>query len=180
MSGILSDRSGGPPITIRAGTPADAEAIHTLHRRSILMLGRDFYSKAELQSWAHGLRPGGYVRAMTERGERYLLAIDEAGAVIGFCSYKDDEIMGFYVDPSRARSGVGRIMLGHAERALAAGGYGTFRVRASLSGRPFYGAHGYRAVAERPWKTKAGLEITVFDMEKTIGAPDGRPGDAGT
>ena len=182
MSGTLPDPSspgaGDRPITIRAGTPADAPAIRTLHRRSILAVGREFYTEAEVASWAHGLVPERYARAMSEKGEEFLLAIDEAGAVVGFCSYKDDEILGLYVDPSHARSGIGRAMLDRAERALASAGQYVIKVRASRSGHDFYETQGFQVVSERFWKTRGGVEIVVFEMEKAIAGPDGRPADA--
>lgn len=168
MSGTLPDPSGGRPITIRSGTPADAAAIHALHRRSILHLGRTAYSVAEVESWAHGLAPERYGSAMTEKGEKYLLAIDAAGKVGGFCSFKDDEVRGLYVDPSCARSGIGSALLHRAEADIVAAGHKSVRVQASLVGRPFYEAQGYDVVGEHDWTSRGGLDIAVAEMEKTI------------
>ena len=168
MSGTSSDRSGGRPITIRAGTPADAEAIYTLHRRSILAVGLAFYTEAEVANWAHGLVPERYASAMSEKGEHYLLAIDEAGKINGFCSFKDDQVRGLYVDPSCAGSGIGRALLHRAEAEIIAAGHKSVRVQASISGRPFYEAQGYAVDDEHDWKSRGGLEIAVAEMEKTI------------
>lgn len=168
MSGTSPEPGGGRPFTIRAGTPADAGAISALHRRTILAVGREFYTQAEVENWAHGLVAWRYVRAMTERGESFLLAIDPSDAVIGFCSYKDDEVRGLYVDPSAARSGIGGALLRRAEAAITASGQNLIWVRASRSGQPFYEAQGYRVVSEGDWKTRGGLEIAVARMEKAI------------
>lgn len=168
MSGTSPDPSGGPPFTIRAGTPADGAAILDLHRRSILRLGRAAYSKAEVESWAHGLSAKGYARAMGEKGESFLLGVDAAGRVIGFCSFKNDQVCGLYVDPSCARSGIGRILLRRAEAAIAAAGHTAIRVQASLTGRPFYEAQGYCVVEEHDWTTRGGLDIAVAEMEKSV------------
>ncbi len=168
MSGSSPDPTGPRPFTIRAGTPADANAIWRIHRRSILELGREFYTRAEVESWAHGLVAGRYARNMTEGGEAFFVAVDHAGAVIGFCSIRDDEIRSLYVDPTIARCGAGGALLRRAEAELLAGGHRRVWLQASRAGQPFYEAKGYQSVDEYPWMSRGGLEITVKRMEKTL------------
>jgi ribosomal protein S18 acetylase RimI-like enzyme len=172
MSGTSPDptapRTGGPLFTIRAGTPADAAAIHAVHRRSILAVGREYYTQAEVESWALGLVTEHYAKVMAERRETFLVAIDRAGAVVGFCSSRDDEILGFYVDPDFAGRGAGSALLRHAECAFLAEGHRRIWLQASRAGQSFYEARGYEAVEEYPWKSRGGLEIMVKRMEKTL------------
>jgi putative acetyltransferase len=139
-----------------------------VHRASILALGRNAYSREETESWAAGLVPEGYGRAMTEGGEIFLLAEAAGGQIIAFCSYRADEIAGLFVDPAWARRGVGRALLERAEAAIAAAGHGKIRVGASLTGRPFYEAQGYVVVREREWTTRGGLKTAVLEMEKRL------------
>ncbi len=168
MSGPSPEAPGGRSFTIRAGTPADAAAIHAVHRRSILAVGREYYTRAEVESWAHGLVPERYAKAMAERSETFLVVVDRAGAVVGFCSYRDDEILGFYVDPDFAGRGAGSALLRRAEVAFVAAGHRRIWLQASRAGQPFYEARGYEAVDEYPWKSRGGLEIMVKRMEKTL------------
>ena len=168
MSGTSPEPGGGRPFTIRTGTPADAEAIWRVHRRSILELGREFYSQAEVESWAHGLVADRYARNMSEGDETFFVAVDSANAVIGFCSFHEDEIRGLYVDPSAARSGIGGALLRRAEAEILTAGQSRAWLQASRSGQPFYKSRGYEAVAEHPWKSRGGLEIMVQRMEKTL------------
>ena len=169
MSGTSpDDPTEGPRFSIRAGTPADAEAIRRVHRRSILELGREFYSQAEVESWAHGLVAERYAKNMSEGDEGFFVAVDSANAVIGFCSFSDDEIRGLYVDPTIARCGAGGALLRLAEGELRAAGHRRAWLQASRSGQPFYRAQGYEAVDEYPWKSRGGLEIMVQRMEKAL------------
>ena len=169
MSGTSADdRTEGPLFTIRAGTPADAEAIWRVHRRSILELGRAVYSQAEVESWAHGLVPERYAKNMAERKEAFYVAVDPAGSVIGFCSFVNDEIRGLYVDPTVARCGAGGALLRKAEADLLAAGHSRIWLQASRAGQPFYESKGYEAVEEYPWQSRGGLEIMVKRMEKTL------------
>lgn len=167
MSGTSPD-PGGPLFTIWPGTPDDAAAIHAVHRRSILAVGREYYTQAEVESWAHGLVPERYAKAMAERGETFLVAVDGVGAVVGFCSYRDDEIRGLYVDPGFAGCGAGSALLRRAEVAFLSAGHRRIWLQASRAGQPFYEARGYDAVDEYPWTSRGGLKIMVKRMEKTL------------
>ncbi len=168
MSGTSPDPTEGPSFTIRAGTPADANAIWQVHRRSILELGRDYYTQAEVESWAHGLVPKRYADNMAAGKETFYVAVDGAGTVIGFCSFREDEVRGLYVDPSMARCGAGGALLRRAEADLLASGQHRIWLRASRAGQPFYTAQGFEAVDEYPWKSRGGLEIMVQRMEKSL------------
>ena len=153
---------------VRKGTPADGEGLLRVHRISILRLATAAYSAAEVASWTAGLVAEGYGRAMTERGETFYTALTDDSWIVGFCSYKVDEVVGLYIDPDWARRGLGSDLLRRAEAAIAAAGHRTIRIGASLTGRPFYEAHGYRVVRHGDWKTRGGLVIDMVDMEKSI------------
>lgn len=154
------------PYIIRSGQPDDAAALLAIHRSSILGLTEPHYSAQEAASWAAKLSPEGYVRTMTKGGETFAVATTERGQGIGFCSYKENEVVGLYVKPSWARKGVGTALLHHAEAAIAAAGHQSVTVMASLSGRAFYEAHGYQVIKKRGWETRGGLVIDALDMLK--------------
>lgn len=154
-----------PEIVIRPGIESDAASLLEIHRRAILMLGRSAYSEAECASWAAGLTPEGYVRGMTTNGETFLVAEDDEG-LCGFCSFKNDELVGLYVHPRMSRRGVGSMLLARAEAALSASGCDSLRIEAALSAIQFYQARGYRIVRRRRTSTRGGLEVEVCDLEK--------------
>jgi putative acetyltransferase len=154
--------------TVRAATPEDAAAIRDVHVGAILGLGGSHYTRAELESWAAGLTPEGYARAMAEGGEAMEVAQDASGRIVAFCARKDDEVMAVYVRPDAARRGLGSLLLQRAEAAIAAAGHRTVRIGASLSGRALYERHGYHVVEEKGWETRGGLVIAACDMEKTL------------
>ena len=156
------------PIRIRPATPGDAPFIERVHRDSIRGITDPIYSRADLESWASGLHPDRYRRAMDELGERVLLAeIDGAGAV-AFCSWRADEVIGLYVVPEFTRHGIARRLLGMAEAAIAADGRDHVTLGASLAALPFYERCGYRVTRRRDWLTRGGLAIPVADMVKAL------------
>ena len=158
-------------VVLRPATPADAPAILRVHRDSILELGIESYSLAEVESWAAGLVPERYVEAMNEGGETFIVAVASTGALAGFCSFKDDEVKGLYVGPDWARRGVGSALLRQAEATISAGGHRLIRMVASLSGQAFYERHGYRVVERRDWKSRGGLVSAALAMEKALSMP---------
>ncbi len=152
---------------LRVAAEADAQAILNVHRRSILELGTSAYTAAECESWAAGLVPERYVEVMTSGGESFLVAEDAAG-VCGFCSFKNDEVCGLYVDPRAAGKGVGSMLLARAEAVIRTDPPEAIRIGAALSALPFYLARGYRITRRKKWKTRGGLEIEICDMEKQL------------
>ena len=75
-------------------------------------------------------------------------------------------IRAFYVDPGAARSGVGSLILRRSETDAMAHGFTRFAMGATLTGRPFYVRHGYRAGAEFPFLLPGGIEFPLLYMDK--------------
>ncbi len=155
---------------LRPGIQADANGLLALHRRSILQLGPTGYTKEECESWASGLTATGYIDAMTSGGETYLVA-EVNGDITGFCSFKENEIIGLYVDPNAARNGLGSMLLCESEAAMARGSKAIIKLSAALTAVEFYQSHHYEIQFERLWKTRGGLVILVCEMEKCIVQP---------
>jgi len=157
-----------PGLIIRAGTPGDAAFIQQIREESIRGLGPRCYSRAEVESWASGLTLGGYVRAMNQDGERFLLAEPETagGRLASFCSFAGDRIIGLYTHPHWAGRGVAGALLARAEAAITADGHELIGITATLVGRAFYEKHGYRILQARDARTRGGLVVAVLEMEK--------------
>src|ERR1700722_620921 len=123
-----------PGLIIRAGTPGDAPFIQRLHEESIRGLGPRCYSRAQVESWASGLRLERYGWAMTQGGERFLLAEPETGGGrrASFCSFGGDRIIGLYTHPHWAGRGVAGALLACAESAILADGHERIGITATL------------------------------------------------
>lgn len=151
-------------------TPGDAPFIQRAHEESIRGVPGHLYSRAELESWASGLKAEGYVRAMNQTGEIFLIAdiLNGGGALAGFCSYESNRIHGLYIHPEWMGRGLASAMLGRAEAAVLAIGAERIYLTASRIGRPLYERRGYVVCRQRDWKTRGGLIIEGFDMEKRV------------
>ena len=112
-----------PRYRLRRGKPSDAAGICAVHDRAIRVLGRGRYSDSQIESWAHGNCAEHYVAAMRDEGEVFLVATARDRRIVGFCSYKDQEVRALYVDPDWARLGLGTSLLHRAEAVIAAKGH---------------------------------------------------------
>lgn len=110
---------------------------------------------------------GRYQVAMNSGGETFLVA-EANEKLVGFCSYKDDEIVGLYVDPTAARRGIGTQLLLAAEDEIATLSPTSIRLKAALSALVFYQSNGYGVVCKQDWTTKGGLRIDVCQMTKKV------------
>ena len=103
------DRARFSAMIIRSMVPADAEAIHAIHGMCLqrTLLGR--YTREQIEAWMAGRTPQGYLRA-AEAGERFFVA-DEGGAVVGYASWQEDELLSLFVHPDCQRTGIGSALL---------------------------------------------------------------------
>ncbi|QTG17161.1 GNAT family N-acetyltransferase (plasmid) [Agrobacterium tumefaciens] len=87
---------------------------------------------------------------MVLNGETFLIA-ETNGSVVGFCSFKDNEIVGLYVDPQNSRQGVGSSLLRAAEDQIFATANSSIILNAALSALEFYLTHGFRGSCPSEW-----------------------------
>ena len=101
---------------------------------------------------------------MVERGERFLLAEHPQVGPVGFCSFRDDELIALYVTPGWNQRGIGAALLAEAETAIAAAGHRSCRINAARSALAFYRQRGYCVTKKMDWTTRGGLILTAYQM----------------
>ena len=156
-------------FTIRPFRSGDEFAICELHAATIRSVSETLYSRDQIESWAGGKTPDGYVRMQTEMGEIYRVAADETDTPVGFCSFRDDEIFGIYVSPSWQGKGVGQALMQVAETELTAGGARDLKVHAAKSAWSFYEHCGYTQVRRDVFETRGGLSLETARYQKRVG-----------
>ena len=152
-------------FTIRAFHDGDGPALAELHRKSILATSDAFYTSAERTSWAEGISPDGYSKAIDERLE---VAVDREGQPIGFSSHKEEHIVAVYVDPDWQGAGIGSSLLRVVEARISTIGHHVAKVHAALPAIAFYERHGYRIVEQTSHQTRGGMVLQARRLEKVI------------
>ncbi|MBT6203334.1 MAG: GNAT family N-acetyltransferase [Alphaproteobacteria bacterium] len=153
-------------FTFRPVTGGGGPALCEVHRTSILVLGRAFYSQKEVESWAHGLSPN--TDAMATEGHLAEVALDEKGEVVVFCSVRGDEVKALYVHPAAAGKGLGRALMERAEAVISGAGHEHARVEASQSGLGFYQRLGYVVQEAGDFPSRGGVMLKAFILTKPL------------
>jgi GNAT superfamily N-acetyltransferase len=75
-------------------------------------------------------------------------------------------IRAFFVHPSWAGRGIGKLLLQTCEAAAASEGFTRFELTATLTGRPFYAAHGYQCAGRIDHVLSDGTTVVFERMTK--------------
>lgn len=151
---------------IRPALLADLPALNALIRHSARELSRGFYSTAITESLIEHLF--GVDTQLLHDGTYFV--VEREGRVVGCGGWSarralyggdqakpsDDSLLdpqsdaarirAFFVDPSCARQGLGRMLLTHCEAEARAAGFRRVELMATLPGVPLYRALGYHEV----------------------------------
>jgi len=127
-------------FTIQQATEEDANQIHEMHTSSVKALCKDHYSSEQIAGWLKNRTPQGYLSGI-ERGEMFVVV--EGKRIVGFGHAVPGEVMAVYVDPERARLGVGRAILAEGLKRARSGHQRAIRLDATLNARDFYKKAGF-------------------------------------
>jgi GNAT superfamily N-acetyltransferase len=78
------------------------------------------------------------------------------------------KIRAFFVDPSRARRGIGSLLLERCEKEARRYGFTQLELMATLPGVKLYGARGYAAFGQVNYDVGQGETIEFVPMRKTL------------
>ncbi len=179
------------PLTIRAATAADLDALGELIPRSARALSAGFYSAAQTES---AIRFVFGVDTQLVADGTYLVA-ESAGAIAG-CGgwsrrrtlYGGDQhkhtadplldpstdaarIRAFFVAPEFARRGVGGALMRACAAAAEAAGFRRLELMATLPGVPLYEAYGFRAIEEVSERLPDGVALPFVRMGRALPLP---------
>jgi GNAT superfamily N-acetyltransferase len=161
-------------VEIRRMRLEDASGIHEVHTAAVRETCARLLTPAVIEAWLYGRMPEGYLSA-AESGESFWVAVDEAGCVVGFASWQEDELLALFIDPSVHGQGIGGRLFAACERDAAEAGRSITCVNASLNAVSYYQALGFRAVGEGH-QQKRGERIPHIEMVREVG-PGEVPGD---
>jgi GNAT superfamily N-acetyltransferase len=177
----------GVNFSLRVARLEDEPALRELIARSIRALGAADYSPPQIEGALQGafgvdttlIRDGTYFVAEGDRGElvgcggwsrrRTLFGSDaRADRDESWLDPATDaaKIRAFFVDPSCARQGLGRLILERSESEATRAGFKSFALMATLPGVRFYEKHGYVAGNAISHPLPGGLTIRFVPMNK--------------
>ena len=177
-------------IAVRAAVPADIPAMEALIARSGIELSDGFYS--EEQAAAVTRHVFGVDTQLV--ADRTYFLIEKHGELVACGGWSKRStlfgadrtkqgadplldpateaarIRAFFVEPSAARQGLGRLLLSHCSDAAAAGGFRTLELAATMPGVPLYLACGFIVVERFEINLPGDVSVPLAKMRKTIAA----------
>lgn len=150
-------------IAIRPMRDKDADAMHEVHTKAVRRACAPLLDPDVVDAWLFGRTPGGYVSAAADGGERFWVGVIDAERVVGFASWRDDELISLFVDPDCHGRGIGRRLFDACQDDAAANGNGIVRLNSTLNARTFYEAYGFREVG-RGYNEKRHKRIPHIEM----------------
>jgi GNAT superfamily N-acetyltransferase len=177
-------------IQVRHATPADIPAMEALIARSGIALSAGFYTPEQAQAVTR------YVFGVDTQlvADQTYFVIEKDGqlAACGGWSKRSTlfgadrtkqgadplldpatepaRIRAFFVEPSAARQGLGRMLLQHCTDAAAAGGFHTLELAATMPGVPLYTACGFTVVEPIEITLQGDVKVPLAKMRKAIKA----------
>jgi GNAT superfamily N-acetyltransferase len=186
----------GMRFKIRLAVEGDAPALRELIRRSVRGLQRGVYSEEQIEAALASVY--GVDSRLIADGTYFVVTPENDPGVTVGCggwsrrqtlyggdqwSGREDSLLdprrdaakirAFFVDPGWSRRGIGSLILDACESAAVAAEFTRLEMGATLTGVPFYEAHGYaaRERSEVPLGNRLGLPIVR--MEKTVSGTQG-------
>lgn len=176
-------------FTIRLARPADKPALEALIRASGIGLAQGFYT--DQQALAITNEVFGVDSALVDDGTYY--AVEQAGTIVACGGWSrlstdfggdgaksgDDRpldpateparIRAFFVAPSMARRGLGKLLLAHCTAAAAEAGFTALELVSTKPGEPLYLRYGFTALAPIELTLSGGIKVGLTRMRKEIG-----------
>lgn len=109
---------------------------------------------------------GGWSRRATLYGGNDAVALRDERLLDPLC--EPARIRAMYTEPSRARQGIGRLILGLCEDAARADGFSRVELMATLAGEPLYRACGYAVIERVDRLGKDEVAVPGATMGKTL------------
>jgi GNAT superfamily N-acetyltransferase len=173
---------------VRAARPDDIPAMEALIARSGIALSEGFYTREQAEAVTRHVFG---VDTQLVADQTYFL-IEQDGKLLACGGWskrstlfgadrtkqgadplldpatEPARIRAFFVDPSAARQGLGRMLLRHCADAAAAGGFRTLELAATMPGVPLYLACGFEVVEPFEITLPGPIQVPLARMRKGI------------
>ncbi|MYM22107.1 GNAT family N-acetyltransferase [Duganella sp. FT135W] len=175
-------------ISVRHATQADIPAMEALIARSGIELSEGFYTSEQAQAVTRHVF--GVDTQLVADQTYFVVEKDGQLAACGGWSKRSTlfgadrtkqgadplldparepaRIRAFFVDPSAARQGLGRLLLQHCTDAAAAGGFHTLELAATMPGVPLYTACGFEVLERFELALPGPVQVPLARMRKVI------------
>ncbi len=155
-------------MTVRPYVPEDAPQIADVFRRSVLGLGRRFYSDQQVIAWAARGPTPEQVLTRNKDGRLTLVSIDDPGGITAYAELEPDgHIDQVYALPEVAGSGVTARLYNELEKTARRMGIKKLYTEASEGALRFFLKKGFTKGSRRDFEID-GVAIHNYQMDKAL------------
>ncbi len=155
-------------MQVRRFKPEDAHHISSLFKRSVLELGRRFYSQKQVMSWAVRGPAVKDILARNEDGRLTFVSVNNSDHVMAYAELEaDGHIDHVYALPEVAGTGVVSLLYDELERQARLLGIQLLYTVASEGARRFFLKKGFTDHGRRDFDIE-GVSIHNYHMDKTL------------
>ncbi len=153
-------------VSLRPALASDVSEICRLYRETVTAINIRDYTPEQVAVWAAAADDE--QKWMRLLGEQRFIIAESGGIITGFISLARGEYIDFlYIHKDYQRRGIARALLADIEELAVQSGARTLGTDASITARPFFERHGFRALRENN-KIFNGVEFINYYMEKTL------------
>ncbi len=158
-------------MKLRDAVLSETPQLAELHRRSVLELAAEYYSKKQVEAWVKGIAPDNYRQPILEGR---LTVVEAEGRIAGFSIVGPEpgRLGLLYVNPDFARQGVGRLLVEKIEAEALDRGLDLISLDSSLNALAFYEKLGFVEIG-RGTNVWQGVVFPRIQMEKRLRQPPG-------
>jgi GNAT superfamily N-acetyltransferase len=174
---------------IRPAVPGDIQTLDALIKRSGIALSEGFYSPEQAQAITRYVF--GVDSQLIDDGTYFV--VENAGAIVA-CGgwsrrrtlfggdqtktgpdplldpqHEPARIRAFFVEPTMARRGLGRLLMEHCEAEALRAGFRMLELVSTLPGEPLYLASGFNIVERFDLRLPGKVDVPVTRMNRFIG-----------
>ncbi len=155
-------------MSIRAFQPSDAQQIADLFQRSVLELGRKFYTQEQVAAWAARGPTAKSVISRNALGRLTFVYTNPSGDIVAYAELESDgHIDQVYALPEIAGTGVVSDLYDHVENKAQKLGIKKLYTEASESARRFFLKKSFVECERRDFEIE-GVAIHNYTMEKML------------
>ncbi len=150
------------PIRIRRLRGGDTAQMLALHTAAVTRACGPALSRQAVAAWLSGRTHSGFIK-LVHKGERFCIAEGSGVGVLGFASWRGDELLSLYIHPDWQGLGIGKRLVAACEGQARADGWRLRRVTAIPTAESFYARLGFRRL-RHSLRYKQGQAIPQVEM----------------
>ena len=153
-------------MEMRKAIRADAQIAWDIRIAAVNSQCAGHYSAETLRAWTEGSLSNAFAEAVVNLC--HVATVDGVVVATGMVDLDSGQLDAIFVDPTHARTGVGKRVLQYLESLAIEAGLTQLQLDSTLNAAPFYRAQGYVGDAVGTYNSPRGISLACIPMTKAL------------